>query len=130
VLDLFAGTGALAIEAISRGAAGATLVDDNTSLAQRNIDTLGLADRCRLVRADALGFLERERGAFDLIFCDPPYRLADRLQAPLDKLVPARLLEGGVIVVESSTQGPLRLSLPVEVERRYGDTLIGVYGDG
>jgi 16S rRNA (guanine966-N2)-methyltransferase len=130
VLDLFAGTGALAIEAISRGAERATLVDDNTSLAQRNVDTLGLAERCRLVGSDALRFLERERGRFDLIFCDPPYRLADRLQAPLEKLVPARLTEAGAIVVESSTRSPLRLSLPVEVERRYGDTLIGIYGNG
>jgi 16S rRNA (guanine966-N2)-methyltransferase len=130
VLDLFAGTGALAIEALSRGASRATLVDDNTSLAQRNVDALELAERCHLVRSDVLRFLERKQGRFGLIFCDPPYRLADRLQAPLDKLVPERLAEGGVIVVETASRSPLRLSLPLEVERRYGDTIIGIYDDG
>ena len=53
-------------------------------------------------------------------------RFAD-LQAPLDKLVPGRLTEGGVIVVESSTRSPLRLALPLELERRYGDTTLAVY---
>jgi 16S rRNA (guanine966-N2)-methyltransferase len=130
VLDLFAGTGALAIEALSRGASRATLVDDNTSPAQGNIDTLGLADRCRLVRSDAQAYLEREQGRFDLIFCDPPYKLADRLQAPLDKLVPDRLAEDGVVVIESSTRNPLELSMPALTERTYGDTKIAIYGGG
>jgi 16S rRNA (guanine966-N2)-methyltransferase len=127
VLDLFAGTGALSIEALSRGARHATLVDDNTSFAQRNVAGLGLAARCRLVRADVERFLRRERGRFDLIFCDPPYRLADRLQAPLEELVPPRLAEGGLFVVESAARGPLALGLPAIAERRYGDTRIAIY---
>ena len=127
VLDLFAGTGALSIEAISRGAERAVLVDDNPSLARSNVDALGLGDRCRLVGADVQRFLERERGRFDLIFCDPPYRLADRLQAPLSTLVPPRLADGGVIVVESSARSPLRLQLPVVTSRRYGDTQLAIY---
>lgn len=130
VLDLFAGTGALSIEAISRGAERAVLVDDNPSLARSNIDALGLGDRCRLVGADVQRFLERERGRFDLIFCDPPYRLADRLQASLDKLLPALLADGGVVVLESSVRAPLRLELPLVAERRYGDTLIAIHGGG
>ena len=130
VLDLFAGTGALAIEAISRGASDAILVDDNTSLAQRNVDALELADRCRLVRADVERFLGREQGRFGLSFCDPPYTLADRLQAPLDKLLPDRVAEGGVVVVESAARAPLRLAMRELTERRYGDTHIGVYVDG
>ena len=130
VLDLFAGTGALGIEALSRGASRATFVDDNTSLAQRNIDALALAGRCRLVRSDALRFLERERGRFGVIFCDPPYTLADRLQAPLDKLVPERLAEDGVVVVETTTRNPLRLTLPLELERRYGDTVLAIHERG
>jgi 16S rRNA (guanine966-N2)-methyltransferase len=128
VLDLFAGTGALAIEALSRGAAEATLVDDDTGPAQRNIEALGLGARARLVRADVQAFLGREEGRFSLIFCDPPYTLADRLQAPLDKLVPDRLAQGGVLVVESAKRSPLRLALPLETERDYGDTHIAVYG--
>ena len=128
VLDLFCGTGALAIEALSRGAARATLVDDEISLAQRNIDSLDLRERTRLVKSDALRHLRGERDRFDLILCDPPYTLADRLQGPLDTLIPPRLSEGGVLVLESAARSPLRLGLPLVTERRYGDTHIGIYG--
>ena len=128
VLDLFAGTGALSIEALSRGARGATLVDDDPGSARRNVEGLGLGERCRIVRADVQAFLEKEEGRFSLIFCDPPYTLADRLQAPLNKLLPDRLSDDGVLVVESSKRGPLRLSLPLQSEREYGDTHIGIYG--
>jgi 16S rRNA (guanine966-N2)-methyltransferase len=127
VLDLYCGTGALAIEALSRGALDATLVDRDTSLAARNVADLGLSERCELVRADALAFLRRERRQWDLIFCDPPYRLADRLKAPLESLVPARLAEGGRLVTESSTRRPLTLDLPISTERDYGDTHLGVH---
>jgi 16S rRNA (guanine966-N2)-methyltransferase len=127
VLDLFAGTGALAIEALSRGAASATLVDDDIRPARRNVGALGVGGRCTLVRADVQAFLGREAGRFSLIFCDPPYRLAARLQAPLDTLIPPRLAEGGTVVVESAKRSPLRLSLPLEAERAYGDTQIAIY---
>jgi 16S rRNA G966 N2-methylase RsmD len=103
-------------------------VDDDIAPAQRNVETLGLGERARLVRADAQTFLGAQRGRFSLIFCDPPYTLADRLQAPLDKLIPGRLDAGGTLVVESSKRAPLRLGLPLETERTYGDTRIGVYG--
>ena len=128
VLDLFAGTGALAIEALSRGAGAATLVDDDIAPARRNVEALGLGERARLVSADAQAYLGKEEGRFSLIFCDPPYTLADRLKAPLDKLVPARLAEDGVLVVESAKRNPLRLGLEVETERTYGDTHVGFYG--
>src|SRR3954447_26336637 len=78
VLDLFAGSGALAIEALSRGAAEATLVDTRPEGARRNIDQLGLDDRADVVRSDALRYLRHGDGrSFDLVLCDPPYRLAD-----------------------------------------------------
>jgi 16S rRNA (guanine966-N2)-methyltransferase len=136
VLDLFSGTGALAIEALSRGASEATLVDKRTALARRNVGELGLADRSRIVRGDAMRFLRRTRRRFDLIFCDPPYRLADRLGEDLDQLVPGRLAEGGRLILESAARRPLDLSLPLLTERRYGDTLVRVHaadpgvGDG
>ncbi len=63
VLDLFCGTGALAIEAISRGADSAVLVDTATALAERNATELGIANRCEFVRSDAIRYLERTRGA-------------------------------------------------------------------
>jgi 16S rRNA (guanine966-N2)-methyltransferase len=127
VMDLFCGTGALAIEAISRGAAHATLVDTRTSLARRNVAQLGLAQRCEVVRADAISFLRRATSGWDLIFCDPPYRLADRLEGELDSLIPERLAEGGRLITESAMRRPLMLGLPLLTERRFGDTLIRIY---
>lgn len=127
-LDLFCGTGALSIEALSRGAASATLVDTRTAMARRNVEALGLADRCRVVRSNALRYLRGERGQFDLVFCDPPYKLADRLEGQLDQLLPDRLAEGGRVVVESDVRRPLGLGLSLLAERRYGDTLIRIYG--
>jgi len=127
VLDLFCGTGALAIEAISRGAARATLVDERTSLARRNIAQLGLSERCELVRADAIPYLRRASARWDLIFCDPPYKLADRLEGELDSLIPERLAEGGRLIVESAARRPLALGLPLLTERRFGETLIRIH---
>ncbi len=130
VLDLYCGTGALAIEAVSRGATGATLVDTNPGLARRNVSELGLGDRCEIVRSDARVYLRRTRRAFDLIFCDPPYRLADRLLGELDSLIESRLAPGGRLILEGSARRPLRLDLPLELERRYGDTLIRIHSGG
>ena len=100
VLDLFAGTGALAIEALSRGAAEATLVDTDTAPAERNVSELGLGDRARVIRADARAFLRREQGSFDLVFCDPPYKLADRLGPELDRLLPQLLAPEARVITE------------------------------
>jgi 16S rRNA (guanine966-N2)-methyltransferase len=129
VLDLFCGTGALAIEALSRGAATATLVDRDVRLARRNVAKLGLSARASVVGSDAARFLRRaEPGAVDLVLCDPPYRLADRFAAELEPLIRRGLAEGGRAVVESAPEGAaLRLELPLLVERRYGDTLLRVH---
>jgi 16S rRNA (guanine966-N2)-methyltransferase len=128
VLDLFCGTGALAIEALSRGATHATLVDTRTSLARRNAGALELGDRCEIVRSDAIRYLRGTGARFDLVFCDPPYRLADRLRGELDSLIPERLAEGGRLITESAARRPLELRLGLLDERRYGDTLIRVHG--
>jgi len=127
VLDLFCGTGALGLEAVSRGAASATLVDTHTALARRNVSVLGVGDRCEIVRADVRSFLRRERREFDLVFCDPPYRLADRLEGDLDTLMPKVLAPGGRLIVEGAARRPLSLSLPAVTERRYGDTIVTLY---
>jgi 16S rRNA (guanine966-N2)-methyltransferase len=127
VLDLFCGTAALGIEALSRGAARATLVDTDVSLARRNVNELALERRTEIVRSDALRYLKRSRRRFDLIFCDPPYRLADRLEGELDSLIPGRLAEAGRLICESAARHPLELSLPLLMERRYGDTLIRIH---
>jgi 16S rRNA (guanine966-N2)-methyltransferase len=128
VLDLFCGTGALAIEALSRGAAEATLVDTRPDAARRNVDALELGGRATVVRSDAARFLRRgEPGSYDLVLCDPPYRLADRLAADLDGLIRGALAESGRVMIESSPDNPLQIDLRLLTERSYGDTLIRVH---
>ena len=131
VLDLFAGSGALGIEALSRGAGSAVFVDDATSAVRavrENLDALGLS--ARVVRADAAQALRdaREAGdAYDLIFVDPPYRHAERWAGRLSELLPAVLASGGRVVSESDRRAPLALGLRLADERRYGDTLIRIH---
>jgi 16S rRNA (guanine966-N2)-methyltransferase len=134
VLDLYCGTGALAIEALSRGAASATLVDRDTRAALGNIENLGLGERVELVRADVARWLESREGGeekpiFDLVFIDAPYRLADRVGQELDTHLPRLLNEGGRAIVESGARGPLRIeSLPRLRQRRYGAADVSIYG--
>lgn len=131
VLDLFCGTGALGIEAISRGADSAVLVDADPSLARRNVDALGIGRRCEVVRSDAIEYLKRSRDRFGLILCDPPYRLAGPLESQLAEHLPPRLARYSRLVVESSARAPLELELPkhpLVAERRIGEALIRIYG--
>jgi 16S rRNA (guanine966-N2)-methyltransferase len=82
------------------------------------------------VRAGAPAFLRtaaRREERWDLVLCDPPYRLAHRLARDLDELLTGVLDPEGRIVCESSVKMPLRLELPLVTERRYGDTLITVH---
>jgi 16S rRNA (guanine966-N2)-methyltransferase len=130
VLDLFCGSGALGIEALSRGASEASLVDTSVAAARRNLEELGLSGRSQVSRSDAVRFLRRaEPGSFDLVLCDPPYRLADRFAADLVQLIPRVLARGARVMLESSPRRPLRLPLPLQAERAYGDTLIRIHAD-
>jgi 16S rRNA (guanine966-N2)-methyltransferase len=129
VLDLYAGSGALGIEALSRGAASATFVDkDPRALAaiRRNLDAVGAEGKVR--RRDALGFLTAAGGRYDLVLIDPPYDSAARLAGPLAERLPAVLAEGARVVTESDKRKPLELPLPLLRERTYGDTRIAVHG--
>lgn len=128
VLDLFCGTGALGVEALSRGAASCVFVDSAIGPAHRNVAALDLAGRAKLVRADALEYLGREGPSFDLILCDPPYRLARRIGPELANALPPRLAEGGRIVIESAADEPVDLDVQADRERRYGETLLRIYG--
>ncbi len=129
VLDLFCGSGALGIEALSRGAGGATLIDTRPGAARRNVEELGLMARATVLRSDARRFLRgAEEGSFDLVLCDPPYRLADRLASDLDPLIRRVLADGGRAMIESSPDNPLQMEIPLLIERAYGDTLIRVHG--
>jgi 16S rRNA (guanine966-N2)-methyltransferase len=134
VLDLYCGTGALAIEALSRGAANAVLVDRDTRPALGNVERLGLGERAQLVRADVSRWLggppdRAAEGTFDLVFVDAPYRLADRVGQELDTHLPRLLEKDGRAIVESGTMRPLRLqSLERLRQRRYGSTDVSIYG--
>ena len=135
VLDLFAGSGALGIEALSRGAAQATFVD-TAPVALRalrdNLTALEIGPEAAEVRrADARGFLRSARKTgreYDLVFLDPPYRHAAALARELDRDLSTVLSPGARVAVETGRQAPLGLSLPLLDERRYGDTLIRIHG--
>ena len=133
VLDLYAGTGALGMEALSRGAAWVDFVEQDARLChaiERNLENAGFADRGRVYRVrveQALTFLE---GSYHLVLLDPPYDLPGlpRTVEALNR--PGLLDKGGVVVVEHSG----RVALPERYgalrkrqQRRYGDTGLSVY---
>jgi 16S rRNA (guanine966-N2)-methyltransferase len=130
VLDLFAGTGALGLEALSRGARSCLFVDDHAesrALIRRNVETLALTGVTRIFRRDATRLGPAERmGPFDLVFADPPYGkgLAERALASARE--GGWLVPGAVVVVEESAEA--ELSAPegfAEIDRRrYGDTQV------
>jgi 16S rRNA (guanine966-N2)-methyltransferase len=131
VLDLFAGSGALAIEALSRGAAAATVVDSSRpaiAAIRRNLDELGLGADVRHQTAEAfLARACREHRQYDLVFLDPPYRRASGLRERLSAVLSPVLAPQARVIVESDMRTPLALELPLRFERRYGDTLIRIY---
>ena len=129
VLDLYAGSGALGIEALSRGAASAVFVElDPAALAaiERNLEPLDV--EASVARADALRWLGRAEGPFDLVFCDPPYDCASRLAGPLAERLPVLTADAARIVTESDKRQPLELPFPLLAERSYGDTRIAIHG--
>jgi 16S rRNA (guanine966-N2)-methyltransferase len=132
VLDLFAGSGALGIEALSRGAAEAVLVDSSAAAAaaiRRNLSTLGVEAEVR--RQDALAYLRsasRDARQYDLVFLDPPYRQASALGPELTAALGPVLAPAARVVAESDRRAPLELGLALLDERRYGDTLIRIHG--
>jgi 16S rRNA (guanine966-N2)-methyltransferase len=133
VLDLFAGTGALGIEALSRGATHAVFIDQaKAALAaiRRNIDKLSLADRTRVIQWNILkdlNCLVSASATFDLVFMDPPYE-THAVPPTLDALIGCGALAPGArIVIEHSIREPLASpvgSLTIADQRRFGKTLV------
>lgn len=132
VLDLYAGSGALGLEALSRGAASAELVDSAAravQTARRNAAAVARAGgvAASVHRGSARSFLRADVGPFDLVFADPPYDVGDdEVAAVLAELVP-RLALDAVVVVERSSHSP-RPAAPAglahERDKRYGDTTL------
>ena len=133
VLDLFAGTGQLGIECLSRGAASAVFVDrrpDAAAWTRENLKLCGLTDRSRVVAGDSMEFLKAAREKYDLIFLDPPYA-ADLLEQALTAIASFDICrEHGIIVAESAADKVLpELPAPYRLYReyRYGKIRLSVY---
>lgn len=146
VLDLFAGTGALGIEALSRGARRAVFVERDAGAVRvlsGNLRELGIApETVEVRRADALAALHAasaRQETYDLVFIDPPYGrarpapsasgppTAERWGAELSAILPSLLSPGARVVVESDRRAPLELAIALERQRRYGDTSITIH---
>ena len=132
VLDLYAGSGALGIEALSRGAVRAVFVErhgDAVRTIERNLDKLRLTG-ARVVRADALTTLAQEAAAgrkYDLVLVDPPYGMYPELQPQLARSLPPVLAEDGLLVVETDARVEPELPLPQRTSRKYGSVRITVF---
>jgi 16S rRNA (guanine(966)-N(2))-methyltransferase RsmD len=135
VLDLFAGSGALGIEALSRGAASAVFVEqepDAVRAIEHNLDHLRLTG-ARVVRGDVLRTIEREATAgakYDLVLVDPPYGMLTEIQPRLARHLPPLLAADGLLVVETDARTEPELPLPVRTSRKYGHTRVTLFEGG
>src|SRR5690242_17198339 len=134
-LDLFAGSGALGIEALSRGAAHATFIDSDAEAVRviaSNLRATDLADRATVVRAASQVGLTRESGPFDLVFADPPYRDVAALHDTVEQL-PRLLVPTSVVVLEqpAADEPPNAVGdLALVTTRKHGATRISLYAAG
>lgn len=132
VLDLFAGSGALGLEAVSRGAASADLVEKSpraAAVVQRNAAkvarSVGRDGAIRVHRGAAASFLGAPRGPYDLVFVDPPYDMPEREITEVLQLVAASLAPRAVVIVERAARSPepeLPAALAHDRDKKYGDT--------
>ena len=131
VLDLYAGSGAMGLEALSRGAARAVFVErdgDAARAIERNLDKLRLS--ATILRQDAVRALAAEAGAgrkYDLVLVDPPYDMYTDLQPQLARYLPTVLAADGVLVVETDARVEPNLPLAQRTSRRYGQARITLY---
>jgi 16S rRNA (guanine966-N2)-methyltransferase len=129
VLDLFAGSGAMGIESLSRGAERAVLVEskvDACRVIERNLEKLRLTG-AQVVCNDVTRFLAADTRAYDLIFCDPPYDEYAGLEPALARYVPRLLADGGLLVLETAAKTEPQLPLEQRTSRRYGAARITLF---
>jgi 16S rRNA (guanine966-N2)-methyltransferase len=129
VLDLFAGSGAMGLEALSRGAERAVFVESDREACraiERNLEKLRLTG-ARVVCEDTLRFLATERNQYDLVLVDPPYELVESLQVSLSRYLPAVLAEDGLLVFETSTRDEPELPLAKRTSRSYGSARLTLF---
>ncbi len=130
VLDLFGGTGALGLEALSRGAAHATFVDNGPrahSLLRRNIGLLRADDRATVMTRDATRLGTNPDPAFGLVFLDPPYGKGLGERAIASALAGGWVEPGALIVWEEAAMPAAPPGLTLRDSRRYGDTMIAIF---
>src|SRR5216110_1596399 len=132
ILHLFAGSGAMGIEALSRGAASAVFVEhdaDAVRTIERNLDRLRLTG-ARVVRGDVLRTIAQEATAgakYDLVLVDPPYGMLTEIQPRLARHLPRLLTADGLLVVETDARTEPELPLPVRTSRKYGHTGVTLF---
>jgi 16S rRNA (guanine966-N2)-methyltransferase len=133
VLDLFAGSGAMGLEALSRGAASAVFVEEDRSACRtidRNLDKLRLTG-ATVIQRDATQALAAEAAAgrrYDLVLVDPPYEMFSSLQNALSRYLPSVLAEDGLVVVETDARHEPELTpLATRTSRRYGAARITLF---
>ena len=130
VLDLFAGTGALGLEALSRGAQECVFVEQDqgvVSILRDNIKALGYEQSSQVIAEDyrkAALALERAGERFDLLFVDPPYRMLAEVETTLATVVTELLSSEGVMVIEGARSASATFGQSLVFEREYGDTKI------
>lgn len=128
VLDLFAGSGALGLEALSRGATQVTFVERHgptLRVARRNAETLGATASSRFIRADVRAFLSRDNTPVELALADPPYDLKGLPELPA--LLLPHLVPGGLLVLEHDARHQLDALAGFEQSRTYGGTILSIF---
>jgi 16S rRNA (guanine966-N2)-methyltransferase len=129
VLDLFAGSGSLGLEALSRGAGRVTFVEsseDAIAYLERNIRTLGCETLTEIVPLDAMMYLSRTRSQFDLVFADPPYRFAELAAVPDIVFAKKVLAPDGFLMMEHTTDLHFKSTAAYRIgpEKKFGRTLV------
>lgn len=129
VLDLFAGSGAMGLEALSRGAASVTFVESDRDACRtisRNLEKLGLTG-ARVDCADAVWALRREPRTYDLVLVDPPYERWPELEPRLAEHLARVLRPGGLLLVETGARTEPALPLAQRTSRRYGSARLTLF---
>ena len=129
VLDLFAGSGAMGIEALSRGAERAVFVESQGAACraiEHNLDRLRLTG-AEVVCNDVMRFAAADTRTYDLVFCDPPYDRYEHVEPSLARYVPRLLADDGLLVLETAAKQEPQLPLEQRTSRRYGAARITLF---
>jgi 16S rRNA (guanine966-N2)-methyltransferase len=129
VLDLFAGSGAMGLEALSRGAASVTFVESDRAACRtiaENLERLRMTG-ARITCGDAIWALRQDSRRYDLVLVDPPYEAWAELEPRLAEHLPRALEPDGLLVVETGSRTDPALPLPLRTSRRYGSARLSLF---